>query len=89
MAALRWAGYEVTEVDSGCCGMAGSFGFEKEHYELSVTLGNRRLAPAVQAAAADTEVVAPGISCRQQIEHLTGRRAKHPAEVLRDALEST
>ena len=89
VAALRWAGYEVTEVDSGCCGMAGSFGFEKEHYELSVTLGNRRLAPAVQAAAADTEVVAPGISCRQQIEHLAGRRAKHPAEVLRDALEST
>jgi len=89
VAALSWAGYEVTEVDSGCCGMAGSFGFEKEHYELSVTLGNRRLAPAVQAAAADTEVVAPGISCRQQIEHLTGRRAKHPAEVLRDALEST
>ncbi|MDP2628019.1 MAG: FAD-linked oxidase C-terminal domain-containing protein [Candidatus Rokubacteria bacterium] len=86
VAALRWAGYEVTEVDSGCCGMAGSFGFEKEHYELSVTLGKRRLAPAVQAAAADTEVVAPGISCRQQIEHLTGRRAKHPAEVLREAL---
>ena len=86
VAALNWAGYEVTEVDSGCCGMAGSFGFEKEHYELSVTLGNRRLAPAVQAAAADTEVVAPGISCRQQIEHLAGRRAKHPAEVLRDAL---
>ncbi|MBI3108736.1 MAG: FAD-binding protein [Candidatus Rokubacteria bacterium] len=86
VAALRWAGYEVTEVDSGCCGMAGSFGFEKEHYELSVTLGNRRLAPAVQAAAADTEVVAPGISCRQQIEHLAGRRAKHPAEVLREAL---
>ena len=57
--------------------------------ELSVMLGNRRLAPAVQGAAADTEVVAPGISCRQQIEHLTGRRAKHPAEVLRDALEST
>ncbi|MEK7444355.1 MAG: FAD-linked oxidase C-terminal domain-containing protein, partial [candidate division NC10 bacterium] len=86
VAALSWAGYEVTEVDSGCCGMAGSFGFEKEHYELSVTLGNRRLAPAVRAAEAGTCVVAPGISCRQQIEHLTGRRAKHPAEVLREAL---
>ncbi len=66
--------------------MAGSFGFEQEHYDISVTLGNRRLAPAVTAAAADTEVVAPGISCRQQIEHLAGRRARHPAEVLREAL---
>jgi len=87
VAALVWAGYEVSEVDSGCCGMAGSFGFEKEHYDISVALGNRRLAPAVQAAAADTEVVAPGISCRQQIEHLSGRRARHPAQLLRDSLD--
>jgi Fe-S oxidoreductase len=86
VAALTWAGFEVTEVDSGCCGMAGSFGFEKEHYDISVALGNRRLAPAVKAAPADTEIVAPGISCRQQIQHLTGRRAKHPAEVLRASL---
>jgi FAD/FMN-containing dehydrogenase/Fe-S oxidoreductase len=86
VAALTWAGFQVTEVDSGCCGMAGSFGFEKEHYDISVTLGNRRLAPAVKAVPADTEVVAPGISCRQQIQHLTGRPAKHPAEVLRDSL---
>jgi Fe-S oxidoreductase len=86
VAALRWAGFEVTEVDSGCCGMAGSFGFEREHYDISVALGNRRLAPAVKAAGADTEIVAPGISCRQQIEHLTGRRARHPAELLADAL---
>jgi Fe-S oxidoreductase len=84
--ALRWAGYDVAEVDSGCCGMAGSFGFEREHYDLSVALGNRRLAPAVKAAGPETEVVAPGVSCRQQIEHLTGRRARHPAEVLADAL---
>jgi FAD/FMN-containing dehydrogenase/Fe-S oxidoreductase len=88
VAALRWAGFEVEEVDSGCCGMAGSFGFEREHYDMSVALGNRRLAPAVRAAPADTVVVAPGISCRQQIDHLTGRRAYHPAEVLRDALSS-
>jgi FAD/FMN-containing dehydrogenase/Fe-S oxidoreductase len=86
VAVLRWAGYEVSEVDSGCCGMAGSFGFEREHYDLSVSLGNRRLAPAVKAAPADTEVVAPGISCRQQIAHLAGRRALHPAEALRRAL---
>ena len=83
---LRWAGYKVSEVDSGCCGMAGSFGFEREHYDISVELGNRRLAPAVKAAPAAMEVVAPGISCRQQIQHLAGRRAKHPAEVLWEAL---
>jgi len=88
VAALRWAGYEVAEVDSGCCGMAGSFGFEREHYDVSVTLGNRRLAPAVKAAPAGTEIVAPGVSCRQQIEHLAGRPAKHPAQVLREALRS-
>ena len=83
---LNWAGYKVSEVDSGCCGMAGSFGFEREHYDISVALGNRRLAPAVKATPATTQVVAPGISCRQQIQHLAGRRAKHPAEVLWEAL---
>ena len=87
IAMLKVAGYEVSEVDSGCCGMAGSFGFEKEHYDLSVKIGNRRLAPAVNAASADVEVVAPGISCRQQIEHLAGRQAKHPAELLWDGME--
>jgi Fe-S oxidoreductase len=87
IAALRMAGCEVTEVDSGCCGMAGSFGFEKEHYELSIAIGNRRLAPAVKAAPSDVEIVAPGISCRQQIDHLTGRKAKHPAEVLWESVK--
>jgi FAD/FMN-containing dehydrogenase/Fe-S oxidoreductase len=86
VAVLKWAGYEVSEVDSGCCGMAGSFGFEREHYDISVALGNRRLAPAVKAAPADTLVVAPGMSCRQQIDHLAGRLARHPAEALREAL---
>ena len=82
VAMLKIAGYEVSEVDSGCCGMAGSFGFEKEHYDLSTRIGTRRLAPAVKAAGADVEIVAPGISCRQQIDHLAQRRAKHPAELL-------
>jgi FAD/FMN-containing dehydrogenase/Fe-S oxidoreductase len=86
VAALRWAGFAVSEVDSGCCGMAGSFGFETEHYDISVAVGNRRLAPAVKAEPAATEIVAPGISCRQQIEHLAARRARHPAEVLWEAL---
>jgi Fe-S oxidoreductase len=86
VAVLQWANFEVIEIDSGCCGMAGSFGFEKEHYDISITLGNRRLAPAVRQQPPSTEIVAPGISCRQQIEHLSGRSAKHPAEVLREAL---
>ncbi len=88
IAMLKAAGYEVSEVDSGCCGMAGSFGFEKEHYDLSIKIGNRRLAPAVQSAGAEIEVVAPGISCRQQIEHLAGRQAKHPAELLWDSIKN-
>lgn len=88
-AVLKSAGFQVSEVDSGCCGMAGSFGFEKEHYDLSVTIGNRRLAPAVKAAGSDVEIVAPGISCRQQIKHLTQRNAKHPAEVLWEAVSGS
>ncbi len=88
VAMLKAAGFEVSEVDSGCCGMAGSFGFEKEHYDLSLTIGNRRLGPAVKAAAADVEIVAPGISCRQQIDHLAGRKAKHPAELLLEVLSA-
>jgi FAD/FMN-containing dehydrogenase/Fe-S oxidoreductase len=86
VAVLQWANFEVTEVDSGCCGMAGSFGFEKEHYDISVTLGKRRLAPTVMTQPSGVEIVAPGVSCRQQIEHLSGRRARHPAEALREAL---
>jgi Fe-S oxidoreductase len=62
--------------------MAGSFGFEKEHYDLSLSIATRRLIPAVKAAGAEVEIVASGISCRQQIEHLTGRRARHPVELL-------
>ena len=85
--ALRWAGFDVAEVDSGCCGMAGSFGFEKEHYDLSVAIAGRRLVPAVRAAEVSVEIVASGISCRQQIEHLTGRKAKHPAELLWEKLK--
>jgi FAD/FMN-containing dehydrogenase/Fe-S oxidoreductase len=86
IAMLKAAGYDVSEVDSGCCGMAGSFGFEKEHYDLSTKIGRRRLAPAVQAAGAEVEIVAPGISCRQQIDHLAQRQAKHPAELLWESI---
>jgi len=85
-AMLKAVGYEVREVDSGCCGMAGSFGFEKEHYDLSTKIANRRLVPAVNATAPEITIVAPGISCRQQIEHLTGRKAQHPAELIWEGL---
>jgi Fe-S oxidoreductase len=80
------ANYHVTEVDSGCCGMAGSFGYEVEHYDISLKMAERRLLPAVREASDDTIVVAAGVSCRQQIKHGTGRQALHPAEVLRDAM---
>jgi anaerobic glycerol-3-phosphate dehydrogenase C subunit len=79
-------GAKVEEVDSGCCGMAGSFGYEKEHYDLSLAIGSRRLFPTIKARGPEWEVVAAGISCRQQIAHGTGRRARHLVEVLADAL---
>jgi FAD/FMN-containing dehydrogenase/Fe-S oxidoreductase len=79
-------GYDVSTIDSGCCGMAGSFGYEAEHVEISRQMAERRLAPAVREAGDDTIVVASGMSCRSQIKDTTGRDALHPAEVLRDAL---
>jgi Fe-S oxidoreductase len=80
-------GCEASEINSGCCGMAGSFGFEKEHYDLSEKIGRERLFPAVEAAEADTEIVVTGVSCRQQIGHFTSRRPRHVIEVLREAID--
>ncbi len=82
----RIPGVEVVEVDAGCCGMAGSFGFEAEHYEVSIEVGEDRLFPAVRAEPQDTVVAATGVSCRQQIQHGTERRALHPVELVRSAL---
>jgi Fe-S oxidoreductase len=79
-------GYTVTEVDSGCCGMAGSFGYEAEHYDMSLAMAERRLLPAVREQSADTLIAAAGVSCRQQIKHGAGKQAYHPAEILRTAL---
>ena len=73
-------------VNAGCCGMAGAFGYEKEYYDVSMKIGESALFPAVNAKDNDWEVATTGVSCRQQIEHGTGRRARHLAEVLRDAL---
>ncbi len=83
----RIPGAEVSDLDAGCCGMAGSFGYEREHYEVSRLVGEQRLFPALRQADADAVVVAPGFSCRLQIEHFTGRRALHPASLLRSLLE--
>jgi Fe-S oxidoreductase len=77
-------GVEVVDLDAGCCGMAGSFGYEREHYELSRQVGEQRLLPAVRGAEPDAAIVAPGFSCRLQIRHFTGREAVHPAVLLRD-----
>jgi Fe-S oxidoreductase len=87
MKLLRLAGCEASEVDSGCCGMAGSFGFEAEHYDVSMQIGGLRLFPAVNAAGVEVTICAPGVSCRQQIEHATGRPVKHPIEVVAERLE--
>jgi len=80
------ANYRVEEIPSGCCGMAGSFGYEKEHYELSMKIGEMVLFPAVRSAPEDAVIAAPGTSCRCQILEGTGRKAMHPAEIMYDAL---
>lgn len=78
--------YKPTIISSGCCGMAGSFGYEKEHYEISMKIGEQSLFPAVRKAAESVEIVANGTSCRHQIYDGTKRKAMHPVSVLRQAL---
>ncbi|MEL6924451.1 MAG: FAD-binding oxidoreductase, partial [Bacteroidota bacterium] len=78
--------YEVELIPSGCCGMAGSFGYEAEHYELSMQIGELVLFPAVRESAADIIIAAPGTSCRHQIKDGTERKALHPVEILYEAL---
>ncbi len=82
----RIPGVEVEELDAGCCGMAGSFGFESEHYDVSMKVGSDRLFPAIAAEPESTVVVATGVSCRQQIFHGTKRDAWHPVQLVREAL---
>jgi Fe-S oxidoreductase len=87
LALLRAIGLDFELLDSGCCGMAGAFGFEKgEHYDVSIRCGERLLLPAVRTASADTLIVADGFSCREQIAQTTGRHALHLADVLLLAL---
>jgi Fe-S oxidoreductase len=86
VAVLKKLGLDFTLLDAGCCGMAGAFGFERDHYDVSVQVGERGLLPAVRAAAEDTYIVSNGFSCREQVTQMTGRRVWHIAELLREGL---
>jgi Fe-S oxidoreductase len=85
---LKKLGLDVDHPDSGCCGMAGAFGFEPDKYELSMRVGERVLLPAVREAARDTIIIADGFSCREQIAQGTDREALHLAQVLQMALKN-
>lgn len=78
--------YRVQEINDGCCGMAGAFGYEKEHYDLSMKIGEMVLFPAVRNTGNDTVIAAPGTSCRHHIADGTGKKAFHPIEIMYDAL---
>ena len=80
-------GLKVREIDSGCCGMAGAFGYEKEHYDVSMNIGSQRLFPTVNTSSDDTVVVVSGTSCRQQIQHGTQRNPLHVIEFLASLLK--
>lgn len=88
LAVLQKLGLDIEMPDSGCCGMAGAFGFEKEHYDVSIKVGELVLLPAVRAAAQDTLIVADGFSCREQIRQTTGREALHLAQVIQMAMRA-
>jgi Fe-S oxidoreductase len=77
---------QVEEIACGCCGMAGSFGYEKEHYDISMAIGEQVLFPTIRAAAPDTQIVAAGTSCRDQIKDGTQRHARHPIEILAEGI---
>jgi Fe-S oxidoreductase len=78
--------FKVSSIPSGCCGMAGSFGYEKEHYDVSMKIGELVLFPAVRKNHSNCTIAAPGTSCRHQIKDGTGVRALHTVEILYDAL---
>jgi len=84
---LRKMGIEFTSLDSGCCGMAGPFGFDREKYEVAQAIGERVLLPAVRCASQDTLIITDGFSCREQVYQSTGRQAYHLAEVIQLALQ--
>jgi Fe-S oxidoreductase len=77
---------KTIDLDAGCCGMAGSFGYSKEHYDVSRAIGERKLFPRIRAEADPAVIVAAGTSCRHQIQDFTGVSAVHPAVLLRSLL---
>ena len=79
----------VVDLDAGCCGMAGSFGYSKNHYEVSKAIANRRLLPAVEAMQTGDVLVATGTSCRHQIADLNGVKTLHPTVLIRNLLAET
>jgi Fe-S oxidoreductase len=84
---LEELGLDFEILDSGCCGLAGSWGFEDEHYDLSMQIGERRLLPAARNAERDTLIISDGFSCKTQIQHATDRRALHTAQVIKMAMD--
>jgi len=76
----------VVDLDAGCCGMAGSFGYARDHYDVSRQIGERKLLPAARKMDADSVLVASGTSCREQVAHFTGAKAIHAAVLLRSLL---
>src|SRR6185437_14785260 len=82
-------GLELQQPAAGCCGHAGAFGYESEHYPISIQIGEQVLLPSVRAAPPETLVIADGFSCRRQIKDGTGRWAMHPAELIALALETS
>ena len=79
--------YKATIMNTGCCGMAGSFGYEKEHYEISMTIGEDTLFPKIRNSEKQTAIIASGTSCRHQIKDGTNRIASHPISIINQALK--
>ena len=84
----RIPGATVVDLNAGCCGMAGSFGYVRDHFEVSRAIGERRLLPAARSLKPDSVLVASGVSCRHQVADFTGVRALHPAELLHSLIPS-
>lgn len=86
---LELWGYEVVNLDAGCCGMAGSFGYEHDKYKVSMKIGAQRLFPSIQLAGKGSNICAPGFSCRHQIADGTGRNALHPAQMIANQIKTS
>ena len=83
----RIPGATVVDIDAGCCGIAGSFGYVREHYDVSVAIANRKLLPAVKGMQPGDVLVAPGTSCRHQVSDLSSATAQHPAILIRSLMQ--